>query len=50
MLWHEGKFFHLSEYLLLKAGNIILLICNQNSYPSFLHYQDLLSDESNTMR
>lgn len=44
MLWHDGKFFHLSEYLLLKAGNIILLFCNQNFLSIKLHYQDLLAD------
>ena len=39
MLWHDGKFFHLSEYLLIEAGNIIILFCNQN----FLSFKFTLS-------
>jgi hypothetical protein len=43
-LWHDGKFFHLSKYLLLKACNFILLICNQTTtYHSGLCYQVTIS-------
>jgi hypothetical protein len=48
-LWHDCKFFHLSEYLFLKAGNIILLICNQNSYPSSYTIRIYYQMESNTI-
>jgi hypothetical protein len=43
MLTTRWQIFHLSEGF-LQSGNVILLICNQISYRSSLHYQDLLSD------